>query len=304
MRDHLLPGRPLRPLAWAGGCIGFSLGGFFDGILLHQVLQWHHLLSRVRSPVLEDIRVQILADGLFHALMYVIAAVGLWRLWKARDLLAASGADRRLAGSALVGFGLWHLLDAVLSHWLLGLHRVRDAAEIPLLWDIGWLAVFGLGPLWIGWLLLKKSAGDGSDGGARGDGVGIGGRHAARDTPEHPATPQAPMQRPDSRVAGRWLATVLLVGGAALASVWPTSADRGGDVMVLFRPGISAADAMARLSAADARVVWADRSGALWAVRLDDPARAGRLYGQGALLVSDSRLRWGCFSWMGTARPA
>lgn len=302
MGDHLLPGRPLRPLAWAGGCIGFSLGGFFDGILLHQVLQWHHLLSRVRSPVLEDIRVQILADGLFHALMYVIAAVGLWRLWKARDLLAASGADRLLAGSALVGFGLWHLLDAVLSHWLLGLHRVRDAAEIPLLWDIGWLAVFGLGPLWIGGLLLKKSPGDGGGGGA--PDVGVGSRNAAPDTPVHPPAAQAPMQRSVPRVAGRWLATVLLVGGAALASVWPTSGDRGGDVMVLFRPGISAADAMARLSAADARVVWADRSGALWAVRLDDPARAGRLYGQGALLVSDSRLRWGCFSWMGAARPA
>lgn len=51
MREDILPpGRSLRPLAWAGGCIGFSLGGFFDGILLHQVLQWHHLLSRVRSP--------------------------------------------------------------------------------------------------------------------------------------------------------------------------------------------------------------------------------------------------------------
>jgi len=289
MREYTSGGRILRPLAWAGGCIGFSLGGFFDGILLHQVLQWHHLLSRVRSPVLQDIRAQILADGLFHALMYVIAAVGLWRLWRARDLLAASGADRRLAGSALAGFGLWHLLDAVLSHWLLGLHRVRDAAEIPLLWDIGWLAVFGLVPLWIGGRLLKKSPGDGPGGDA---------------ALAHPSAAQAPMQRSGRRAAGRWLAAALLVGGAALASVWPTSGDRGGDVMVLFRPGISPADAMARLSAADARVVWADRSGALWAVRLDDPARAGRLYGHGALLVSDSRLRWGCFSWMGAARPA
>lgn len=294
MRDHTSHGRTLRPLAWAGGCIGFSLGGFFDGILLHQVLQWHHLLSRVRSPVLQDIRAQILADGLFHALMYVIAAVGLWRLWKARDLLAASGADQRLAGSALFGFGLWHLLDAVLSHWLLGLHRVRDAADIPLLWDIGWLAVFGLVPLWVGWRLLKKAADDGGDGHGRGAHV-VHGAGLPADSPI--ARPTA--QGSSSRVSGRWLAAVLLVGGAAIASVWPQQGDRGGDVMVLFRPGISAVDAMARLSAADARVVWADRSGALWAVRLDDPAQAGRLYGQGALLVSDSRLRWGCFSWMG-----
>jgi uncharacterized membrane protein len=29
--------------------LGFAFGGFFDGILLHQVLQWHHLLSLVKG---------------------------------------------------------------------------------------------------------------------------------------------------------------------------------------------------------------------------------------------------------------
>nr|WP_314623119.1 DUF2243 domain-containing protein [uncultured Noviherbaspirillum sp.] len=48
-----------RRLRWAGDLIGIALGGFFDGILLHQVLQWHHLLSLVDSPVLRDIRAQI-----------------------------------------------------------------------------------------------------------------------------------------------------------------------------------------------------------------------------------------------------
>ena len=44
----------------------------------------------------------------------------------------------------LIGFGLWHVADALLSHALLGLHRIRmDAAE-PLVWDIGWLVIFGL----------------------------------------------------------------------------------------------------------------------------------------------------------------
>ena len=38
---------PMPRLALAGGVLGFSLGGFFDGILLHQVLQWHHLFSLV-----------------------------------------------------------------------------------------------------------------------------------------------------------------------------------------------------------------------------------------------------------------
>lgn len=42
---HATPGRATfrRRAALAGGLLGFALGGFFDGILLHQVLQWHHL---------------------------------------------------------------------------------------------------------------------------------------------------------------------------------------------------------------------------------------------------------------------
>ncbi|WP_272547883.1 DUF2243 domain-containing protein [Acidovorax sp. NCPPB 3576] len=28
---------------WPGYLLGFSLGVFFDGIVLHQILQWHHL---------------------------------------------------------------------------------------------------------------------------------------------------------------------------------------------------------------------------------------------------------------------
>ncbi len=64
-----------------GSLLGLALGGFFDGILLHQILQWHHLLSLV--PGIDDMRLQILWDGYFHLLMYVLAAVALWGLWRA-----------------------------------------------------------------------------------------------------------------------------------------------------------------------------------------------------------------------------
>lgn len=35
-----------RWVLWAA-VLGFALSGFFDGVLLHQILQWHHLLSLV-----------------------------------------------------------------------------------------------------------------------------------------------------------------------------------------------------------------------------------------------------------------
>src|SRR5690606_1536758 len=100
--------------------LGFAFSGFFDGILLHQILQWHHLLSAIRT---EDVRFQVLMDGYFHLLMYAIAALGLWLLWRARRSFEAPGASRRFLAYFLIGFGVWHGLDAVASHWVLGIHR-------------------------------------------------------------------------------------------------------------------------------------------------------------------------------------
>lgn len=57
-----------RRYQWSGYLLGFVLGGFFDGILLHQILQWHHFLSTINS---DNIRLQVAADGYFHVLMYV-----------------------------------------------------------------------------------------------------------------------------------------------------------------------------------------------------------------------------------------
>ena len=47
MADISQGSRGTRCLLLAGSVLGMALGGFFDGILLHQVLQWHHFLSLV-----------------------------------------------------------------------------------------------------------------------------------------------------------------------------------------------------------------------------------------------------------------
>ncbi|WP_429599831.1 DUF2243 domain-containing protein [Sphingomonas zeicaulis] len=60
-----------------------------------------HLLSLVPGEPFRDLGTQILADGLFHILMYVITAAGLWLLWRRRSLLAVSG-WRIVAGGALL----------------------------------------------------------------------------------------------------------------------------------------------------------------------------------------------------------
>ncbi|TIS84323.1 MAG: DUF2243 domain-containing protein, partial [Mesorhizobium sp.] len=114
--------------------VGFALAGFFDGIVLHQILQWHHLLSGLREPAGSDLRFQILADGLFHLLMYLLCILGTVLLVAARASGARPGTTSEILRLALAGFGIWHIVDAVIIHWLLGLHRIRMASEVPLAW--------------------------------------------------------------------------------------------------------------------------------------------------------------------------
>ena len=47
---------------------GLGLGGFFDGIILHQVLQWHHMLTSAGYPPnsLANLEFNTLWDGIFH----------------------------------------------------------------------------------------------------------------------------------------------------------------------------------------------------------------------------------------------
>ncbi|MCW2241286.1 DUF2243 domain-containing protein [Azospirillum canadense] len=249
-------------LSWAGYLLGFGLGGFFDGILLHQVLQWHHLLTGLEAPAFRDIRVQILADGLFHALMYVIAMGGLLLLWRSRRVFAEPGADRRLFANALIGFGAWHMLDGVLSHWILGIHRIRMDVENKLVWDLLWFVVFGVAVAAAGWW-LRRGGSDGGAGGVR-----------------KVVTPVA-------------LALAVLVAGPTAALPPPGVTT----VMVLFKPGTTLPAVLEAVVAVDGRTVWNDPSGQLWAIDLGAGGNPMPLYRHGAMLVSNALLPVGCFNW-------
>src|SRR5947208_9109323 len=68
----------------AGILFGLGLGGFFDGIVLHQLLQWHHMLSSAGYPPndLHNLRVDTFWDGVFHAATYLFVVAGLVVLWR------------------------------------------------------------------------------------------------------------------------------------------------------------------------------------------------------------------------------
>jgi uncharacterized membrane protein len=253
-----MPHARTRRFRWAGYLLGFSLGGFFDGILLHQILQWHHLLSTINAG---DMRFQVAADGFFHAFMYVVAAAGLWMLWRSwQRAEAASG--RLLVATMLIGFGTWHILDSVLSHWLLGIHRIRMGSEFPLMWDLIWFAVFGLLPFALGVWAHRRQGGD----------------------------------RPPGRPAvAASIATCLALGAGAQALQPPQDTPF---TTVLFAPGTRPANALEAVSMAGGRLVWSDTSGELMVIEINRGSSALSLYRRGAILVSGSALPAGCFDYL------
>jgi uncharacterized membrane protein len=129
-----------RRLIVAAVLLGIGLGGFFDGIVFHQILQWHHMVSTPAPPTsLENLRLDTLADGLFHAATWIVTVAGVLVLMTANGARHAPGGQRTLVGGALVGWGLFNLVEGVVNHHLLGLHHVRPGPD-ELLYDLGFLA--------------------------------------------------------------------------------------------------------------------------------------------------------------------
>ena len=87
----------------AGTLFGLGLGGFFDGIVLHQLLQWHHMLTDAGYPPtsVENLKLNTLWDGLFHATTYVFVVLGLLVLWRASRRSHIRWSSKLLVGSLL-----------------------------------------------------------------------------------------------------------------------------------------------------------------------------------------------------------
>jgi uncharacterized membrane protein len=65
----------------AGVVIGVGLGGFADGIALHQIAQWHNMGSAVLAPVTMDAMSRnMMWDGLFHLATWTLTLIGVCML--------------------------------------------------------------------------------------------------------------------------------------------------------------------------------------------------------------------------------
>lgn len=141
----------------AGILLGLGLGGFFDGIVLHQILQWHHLVTvDYPATTLENLELNTLMDGLFHAFTYILTLAGLFVLWLATKETNFRPSTASFIGAMLMGWGIFNLVEGIIDHHILAIHHVRPGPN-QLGWDLTFLA-WGALMLVGGWLLTRNSS--------------------------------------------------------------------------------------------------------------------------------------------------
>ncbi|MFK0041054.1 DUF2243 domain-containing protein [Paenarthrobacter sp. NPDC090517] len=159
-------GRRLGDMGLPGIILGIGLGGFVDGILLHQILQWHHMLSSSETanidvgayPVttVHGLQMNTLWDGLFHTVTWLAVLIGLGMLYsrlndtRSRNRVWGS---RLLWGWMLFGWGLFNVVEGLIDHQILGIHHVVTG-QFQVLADVLFL-VFGALLMVGGWLLQR-----------------------------------------------------------------------------------------------------------------------------------------------------
>lgn len=129
----------------SGMVLGFGMGGFMDFLLLHLILQWHHMISnRLPPTTLDALRRNLFWDGMGEAAMWaIIFAASLMLLRAARRGERMPG-TLRWTGLFVLGWGGFNLLDGIVNHHLMAFHNVRDDVENKMAWNMGFMLVAGV----------------------------------------------------------------------------------------------------------------------------------------------------------------
>jgi uncharacterized membrane protein len=158
-----IPGQPgtyrsltAGPLISAATVLGVGMGGFVDGILLHQILQWHEMVSNIIPPTtVIGKSINMFWDGMFHAATWIITFIGvimLFRLSKRTDVVKSSSI---FAGGLLLGWAIFNIVEGIIDHYILKLHNVREITSNPSVYNHAF-TVFSLSLFIVGLVLIKR----------------------------------------------------------------------------------------------------------------------------------------------------
>jgi uncharacterized membrane protein len=128
----------------AGVLTGVGAGMLLDGMVFHQLLQWHHLLSSTEAYAptsqarLED---SVRADGWFALAGLVVLLAGTLAVWSVARLPAVDWSGSTLAATLLMGAAGFNVFDGLVNHVLLDLHTLREATDRKLAYDLAYVLV-------------------------------------------------------------------------------------------------------------------------------------------------------------------
>jgi uncharacterized membrane protein len=147
----------VKSLWLPGFVLGIGMGGFVDGIVFHQLLQTHGMLTGKHPKTdLVNFEVNMFWDGLFHLCTWLATAAGIALLFRAGREHAVAWSGRVLLGGMLAGWGAFNLVEGVLDHHVLHLHHVVERLG-PSIYD-GLFLLSGAALLATGWGLARDRA--------------------------------------------------------------------------------------------------------------------------------------------------
>jgi len=132
-----------NPLDRAGIVLGMGFGGFADGIILHQILGWHHLICytmNCQPSSIAQLQRENTQDGFFHLALWLVTLAGTAMLFRAAAGAGPAWKGRILSGAMLAGSGLFNFLEGIIDHQILGIHHVLPGRPHQLIFDLLFLA--------------------------------------------------------------------------------------------------------------------------------------------------------------------
>jgi uncharacterized membrane protein len=140
----------------AGIVLGIGQAGFFDGIVFHQLLQWHHMFSSIKTDAtIAGLELNTIGDGLFHAFDWLMTLLGIFLLWRAGKRQDVPWSAQAFVGSLLIGGGAFNIVEGIIDHQILGIHHVKPGPN-QLAYDIAFLVIGAL-LAGVGWVILQAS---------------------------------------------------------------------------------------------------------------------------------------------------
>ncbi|WP_096438298.1 DUF2243 domain-containing protein [Alteribacter populi] len=144
---------------WSGILFGLGLIAFFDEVVFHQLLRWHHFYDKSTTDI------GLISDGLFHAFSWFATIGGLFMFadLRRRNALWLT----RWWGGVLLGAGVFQLYDGIIQHKFMRIHQIRYVDNV-IIYDLVW-NITAIAMVIVGIILINRTRNKHQPGGAVSD---------------------------------------------------------------------------------------------------------------------------------------